>query len=79
MSDTILVCGACGAELQLVVIARWENGDIQEAEWRCPTDSAHLHAHGWYCDQGTLDLGLVRDSTLNDRFDYEVFADPPPG
>lgn len=50
------------------VIARWPNGDIQEAEWLCSCDNPPKRK-GWYLDGGKLDLGLVRDEQLQDDSD----------
>lgn len=42
-----------------------------------PTDVIRLFPEGAYLrlDSGTLDLGLVRDSTLNQRNAYQIFAE----
>ena len=60
-----LICTHCREPLELHVVSRHANGEIQEATWLCPQScNDDPSPRGWYCDQGTVDLGLVTDEQL---------------
>lgn len=73
MGETIYVCGGCGKPVKMTIVERWPNGEIAEATWDCDTDGCGKPAHAWYCDGGTLDLGLVRDEPLPRSDDFWIY------
>jgi len=68
----ILYYACCGAQMQgtpTMVFEEWPDGRPRAWEIRCPCG----RTVGTYIDGGTLDLGLVRDSQLNQDNDFQVF------
>lgn len=78
MSETFYVCSACASGKTLEQLRAYRPVVTQEGNvttWDCPECGRNILLS---IDEGTLDLGIVRDSQLKDVFDYELFTDPPP-
>lgn len=74
MNDTFYVCRRCASgktseELRAYRPIVTVEGNT--TRWDCPECGANILLG---IDYGTLDLGIVRDSQLKDRYDWEVFG-----
>lgn len=61
----VVLCAACNGEVRVV------RRDSESTEYSCPCGRATI----LHIDKGQLDLGIMRDSVLNDVFDYELWSD----
>ena len=72
---SIPICSRCWANDREAVEVCAEHGDLPEGlltVWSCPRCGQDC---GWQLDQGTLDLGLVRDTDLR-AHDFEILGGP---
>ncbi len=80
MSETVFACGEClraGRGIQEPVAMPFEMHDgMTGTEWVCPECDVTVSV---MYDFGELDLGLVKDSVLNQNNDFEVFPQEPWG